>query len=281
MFSLQCVAQGHSPYRNGGGRAVHMAKNLSLIGDARSGRGYAGSGASGSWNITASVATYLNSANSSTDSELNTRVNSGYYQKYPTYVANGWPTDGSWYHAHVTTHSNPANYYSMQLAADFFSQSLWYRSTNNSGTTAWNRVVITINNNTAITGTLNVTGEVYAYASDKRLKTNIRPIDNAINKVKLLNGIFYKWNDLANSLAEYNTDKDLVGLFAQDVQEVLPQAVRPAPFDQENGVSKSGENYLTIQYEKLVPLLIEAIKEQQVLIESQQKQIDQLLLNSK
>ena len=240
-----------------------------------------GSGASGSWNITASVATYLNSANSSTDSELNTRVNSGYYQKYPTYVANGWPTDGSWYHAHVTTHSNPANYYSMQLAADFFSQSLWYRSTNNSGTTAWNRVIITVGTTTGITGTLNVTGEVYAYASDKRLKTDVRPIDNAINKVKLLNGIFYKWNDLANSLAEYNTDKDLVGLFAQDVQEVLPQAVRPAPFDQENGVSKSGENYLTIQYEKLVPLLIEAIKEQQVLIESQQKQIDQLLLNSK
>jgi hypothetical protein len=125
-------------------------------------------------------------------------------------------------------------------------------------------------------GALSVTNEITAYSSDKRLKTDVRPIDNAIDKVKSLNGIIYKWNDLANSLAGYTTDEDLVGLFAQDVQAVLPQAVRPAPFDQENGESKSGEDYLTVQYEKLVPLLVEAIKEQQTTIERQQKQIDQI-----
>jgi hypothetical protein len=128
----------------------------------------------------------------------------------------------------------------------------------------------------SMAGALNVINEITAYSSDKRLKTDIRPIDNAIDKVRLLNGIIYKWNDLANSLTGYTTDEDLVGLFAQDVQEVLPQAVRPAPFDQENGASKSGENYLTVQYEKLVPLLVEAIKEQQAVIERQQKQIDQI-----
>ena len=48
---------------------------------------------------------------------------------------------------------------------------------------------------------------------------------------------------------------------------VLPEAVRLAPFDNDKGVSKSGENFLTVKYEKIVPLLIEAIKEQQLQIE--------------
>ena len=51
-------------------------------------------------------------------------------------------------------------------------------------------------------------------------------------------------------------------LIAQDVQAVQPQAVKPAPFDiAEDGTSKTGENYLTVQYEKLIPLLVEGIKE--------------------
>jgi len=57
---------------------------------------------------------------------------------------------------------------------------------------------------------------------------------------------------------------------------VLPEAVRPAPFDHELGKSKSGENFLTVKYEKMVPLLIEAIKEQQTQIESQKSEIDVL-----
>ena len=45
------------------------------------------------------------------------------------------------------------------------------------------------------------------------------------------------------------------------MQSVIPEAVKPAPFDTENGISKSGDNYLTVQYEKIVALLIEANKE--------------------
>ena len=132
--------------------------------------------------------------------------------------------------------------------------------------------------NLYVSGTVTATGDITAFSSDKRLKTDVRPITNAIDKVKLLNGIIYKWNDLANTLVGYDTTDDLVGLFAQEVKEVLPYAVKPAPFDYDadTKLSKSGEDYLTVQYEKLVPLLVEAIKDQQKIIEDQQKQIDQI-----
>jgi hypothetical protein len=114
-------------------------------------------------------------------------------------------------------------------------------------------------------GNMSATGNITAYSSDKRLKTNIRKIDNAIEKVNSLSGFLYNWNDLANELAGYKTDIDEVGVIAQDVQNILPEAVKPAPFDYDiaNNCSRSGENYLTVQYDRLVPLLIEAIKEQQ------------------
>jgi hypothetical protein len=120
------------------------------------------------------------------------------------------------------------------------------------------------------TGTFSTNGNVIAFASDKRLKTNIKPIENPLDKVKSLNGFTYNWNDKAKALANYDTEESLVGVFAQEIQEVLPEAVKLAPFDNDmTGNSISGENYLTVQYDKIVPLLIEAIKEQQ-------KQIDEL-----
>ena len=101
------------------------------------------------------------------------------------------------------------------------------------------------------------------------LKENVKTIDNAVEKVLKLNGITYNPNALAESFG-FERDVDVVGLFADEVEAVLPQAVKPAPFDQDGeGGSKSGENYKTVQYEKVVPLLVEAIKEQQ-------KQIAQL-----
>jgi hypothetical protein len=68
-------------------------------------------------------------------------------------------------------------------------------------------------------------------------------------------------NDVAKANG-YDSDETQVGVLAQEVEAVLPEIVKAAPFDlDENGNSKSGENYKTVQYEKLVPLLIEAIKE--------------------
>ena len=111
-------------------------------------------------------------------------------------------------------------------------------------------------------GDIEATGNITAYSSDRRLKTNIHLLSNPLEKINKLSGFTYNWNDKANELVGYKTDEMVVGMFAQDVQEVLPEAVKIAPFDNDgNGNSKSGENYLTIQYEKIVPLLVEAIKE--------------------
>jgi hypothetical protein len=108
-------------------------------------------------------------------------------------------------------------------------------------------------------------GNITAYYSDERLKTKTGNLDNALEKVKSLEGFTYMENELARSVG-YNNNKQQVGLSAQKVKAVLPEAVALAPFDydpQDDGtiLSKSGEEYLTVDYSRLVPLLIEAIKE--------------------
>jgi hypothetical protein len=114
----------------------------------------------------------------------------------------------------------------------------------------------------ATDGTVSAGADVIAFASDRRLKTNIKLLENPLNKINRLSGMTFNWNETANEIANYDMDKSYVGLFAQDVKEVLPEAVKLAPFDNDgNDKSISGENYLTVQYEKIVPLLIEAIKE--------------------
>jgi len=119
--------------------------------------------------------------------------------------------------------------------------------------------------------------DIIAYASDKRLKENIKVIDNAVDKVKQLTGMTYTWNRLGTQYGWTPSNEREAGVFAQDVQAVLPEAVKLAPFDNNMGVSKSGENFLTVKYEKIVPLLIEAIKEQQLQIEKLQNKLDNVL----
>jgi hypothetical protein len=120
--------------------------------------------------------------------------------------------------------------------------------------------------------------DIIAYASDRRLKHNIQPIKNALSKVNSLTGMTYQWNDLGSQHG-WSPDMETreAGVFAQDVQAVLPEAVKLAPFDNNMGVSKSGENFLTVKYEKIVPLLIEAIKEQQLQIEELKNKLDNVL----
>ena len=125
------------------------------------------------------------------------------------------------------------------------------------------------------------TNNIYAYTSDKRLKENFRPIENAVDKVKAIGGFIFDWRKDMMEKHDFTPDQqqDDAGLIAQEVQKVMPAAIKRAPFDHDltkPNQSKSGEEFLTVQYEKMVPLLVEAIKEQQKQIDKQQKQINEL-----
>ena len=119
-------------------------------------------------------------------------------------------------------------------------------------------------------GAIYSTGDVTAYYSDVRLKDIQGPIENALASVLSIETFKYKNNEIAKSFG-FTKDEVQVGVSAQSIEKVLPEVVKHAPFDIESkdgeNVSKSGKNYLTVQYEKIVPLLIEAIKEQQQQIE--------------
>ena len=101
-----------------------------------------------------------------------------------------------------------------------------------------------------VSGEIVATGTITAGYSDDNLKTKLGNIENALDKVMSLNGFYYEPNQTAQDLG-YVLKRE-VGVSAQEVEKVLPEVVVPAPID---------NKYLTIQYEKMVPLLIEAIKE--------------------
>jgi hypothetical protein len=116
-----------------------------------------------------------------------------------------------------------------------------------------------------IGGDIACSGDISAYYSDERLKTRLSNIKNPLDMIDKLNGFYYVPNDLAHLNGITNTNQE-VGLSAQDVQRVLPEIVKIAPFDLITGrdgkkVSKSGENFLTMSYERLAPVFVEAIKE--------------------
>ena len=135
-----------------------------------------------------------------------------------------------------------------------------YNSTNPSGYTTYSSNQATNTNSSVTFAQVSSTGDIIAYASDDRLKDRGNNIENALEKVESLNGFHFNWNDTANDLSEqFDKHVNHIGVSAQEVEEILPEVVQPAPVDGE---------YKTVQYEKLVPLLIEAIKELKSEIES-------------
>jgi hypothetical protein len=100
-----------------------------------------------------------------------------------------------------------------------------------------------------ISGSIYVTGDVVAYStSDERLKDNIKLISNPIEKVQQLRGVEFDWN--VNSM--FKAGKHDYGVIAQDVEKVLPELVK-----------ETHTGYLGVDYDKIVGLLIEVVKEQE------------------
>jgi len=115
-----------------------------------------------------------------------------------------------------------------------------------------------------VIGNIAATGTVTASYSDERLKTITSKINNPLKIINNLNGFYYIPNKLANTFGINSTNTE-IGLNAQEIQKELPEIVKLAPFDIElkDGeiISKSGQNYLTVSYERLIPVIIEAIKD--------------------
>jgi hypothetical protein len=101
--------------------------------------------------------------------------------------------------------------------------------------------------------------DVVAFStSDKRLKENIKPLDNALEKVLKISGVSFDWKELTEEEKKtiHGNEGHDVGVIAQEIEEVLPEVV-----------TERDSGYKAVKYEKIVPLLIEAIKEQQKQIE--------------
>jgi len=107
-------------------------------------------------------------------------------------------------------------------------------------------------------GDLHVDGNVVAYSttiSDIRLKKDIAPIEDAVTKVQQLNGCTFTY---------LKDDRQSAGLIAQDVEKVLPSAVIE---DEAVFHGEEGETYKTVQYDQVIGLLVEAVKELKAEIE--------------
>jgi len=120
----------------------------------------------------------------------------------------------------------------------------WSNDAAGTGETAY----MVLDTSTTGGGDLTVKGDVIAYGapSDKKYKENIKPIESALDKAMQLQGVTFDWKD-SKSILEIKED---IGFIAQDVQEVLPELVRD-----------NGKGNLSLRYQGITPILLEAIKE--------------------
>ncbi len=102
-----------------------------------------------------------------------------------------------------------------------------------------------------VTGAIRATGDVTAfYSSDKNLKENISNIENAVDKVSKINGVYYNWTSEAQKKHDHFGKEKEVGVIAQEVEEVLPEIV-----------ATRDDGTKAVRYERLCALLIESVKE--------------------
>jgi hypothetical protein len=111
-------------------------------------------------------------------------------------------------------------------------------------------------------------GSITANGSDERLKENIVTIDDALNKVKQMRGVYFNRTDI-------EPDKKRVGFIAQEVRPILPEVVEEAGLI--DGYSEFDDNQiLTISYANITALIVEAVKEQQTIIDDLKSRIETL-----
>jgi hypothetical protein len=112
-----------------------------------------------------------------------------------------------------------------------------------------------------VSGAITATGEITAYFSDLRLKTNIVPIADALEKVEAINGVTFDPNEAALALGIDNRHQ--MGVIAQEIEAVAPELVCDSAF----------AGYKTVRYDKLTALLIEAVKELSAKVKTLEAQI--------
>lgn len=127
--------------------------------------------------------------------------------------------------------------------------------------------------NLIVGGAISAEGDITAFlSSDSRLKENIKPIENSLEKINKLNGVTFDWIKLTkeeqDTKFQYKEGSD-IGVIAQEVEEVLPELVT---------TRKSG--YKAVDYQKLTAVLIEAMKEQQVQIDELKSTVNKLQKNA-
>jgi hypothetical protein len=99
--------------------------------------------------------------------------------------------------------------------------------------------------------------------SDARFKKNIQSIDTPLSKVLSLRGVYFYW-DLDNPDVQEIDSSKQIGMIAQEVEKILPELV-----------NTDANGYKSVEYSRVVAVLVEAMKEQQKTIEQQQKTIDE------
>lgn len=118
-------------------------------------------------------------------------------------------------------------------------------------------------------------GNITAYWSDERLKENIRPLDGAMKIISSLQSCRFTWNALGAEIGmAVQQGKEEIGMIAQRVQEVLPDAV----VVNESANKPNGEkyDYLTINYNKITPVILQAVKELNDELQAVKQQLAQI-----
>ena len=134
------------------------------------------------------------------------------------------------------------------------------------GMNVWGQVTVkrggaTINGDMLVSGNISATGDVVAFVtSDGRLKDDQTPISGSLQKISTLDAIEFNWSDKQSTYVGHD-----IGLIAQQVQAIAPEIVTERP-----------DGYLAMKYDKMVPLLVGAIQDQQKIIDEMRAELDEI-----